>query len=152
MTMADDMETLVDIGVLSDLVGYHLRRATNVAIADFARAVGDSGMRQVLFGVLSIVERNPDINQGAVGRSLGIKRANMVALINELVEGGLLDRRVSTEDRRAFALRLTAKGRRVYEDSLARIREHEAALLADFTAEERALFIAMLSRVEANER
>jgi DNA-binding MarR family transcriptional regulator len=87
-----------------------------------------------------------------VGRSLGIKRANMVALINELVEGGLLDRRVSTEDRRAFALRLTAKGRRVYEDSLARIREHEAALLADFTAEERALFIAMLSRVEANER
>jgi DNA-binding MarR family transcriptional regulator len=152
MTMADDTETLVDIGVLSDLVGYHLRRATNVAIADFARAVGDSGMRQVLFGVLSIVERNPDINQGAVGRSLGIKRANMVALINELVEGGLLDRRVSTEDRRAFALRLTAKGRRVYEDSLARIREHEAALLADFTAEERALFIAMLSRVEANER
>jgi DNA-binding MarR family transcriptional regulator len=150
--MADDTETLVDIGVLSDLVGYHLRRATNVAIADFARAVGDSGMRQVLFGVLSIVERNPDINQGAVGRSLGIKRANMVALINELVEGGLLDRRVSTEDRRAFALRLTAKGRRVYEDSLARIREHEAALLADFTAEERALFIAMLSRVEANER
>lgn len=149
--MTDEAETLVDIGVLSDLVGYHLRRATNVAVADFMRAVGDTGMRQVLFGILSIVERNPDINQGAVGRSLGIKRANMVALINELVDGGLLDRRVSAEDRRAFALRLTAKGRRVYEESLARIREHEAALLSDFTAEERALLISMLSRVEANE-
>jgi DNA-binding MarR family transcriptional regulator len=151
MAMTDEAETLVDIGVLSDLVGYHMRRATNVAVADFIRAVGDTGMRQVLFGILSIVERNPDINQGAVGRSLGIKRANMVALITELVDGGLLDRRVSAEDRRAFALRLTAKGRRVYEDSLARIRAHEAALLSDFTAEERALLISMLSRVEANE-
>lgn len=149
--MTDEAETLVDIGVLSDLVGYHLRRATNVAVADFMRAVGDTGMRQVLFGILSIVERNPDINQGAVGRSLGIKRANMVALITELVDGGLLDRRVSAEDRRAFALRLTAKGRRVYEDSLARIRAHEATLLSDFTTEERALLISMLSRIEANE-
>jgi DNA-binding MarR family transcriptional regulator len=149
--MTDEAEALVDIGVLSDLVGYHLRRATNVAVADFMRAVGDTGMRQVLFGILSIVERNPDINQGAVGRSLGIKRANMVALITELVDGGLLDRRVSAEDRRAFALRLTAKGRRLYEDSLARIRAHEATLLSDFTAEERALLISMLSRIEANE-
>lgn len=149
--MTDEAEALVDIGVLSDLVGYHLRRATNVAVADFIRAVGDTGMRQVLFGILSIVERNPDINQGAVGRSLGIKRANMVALITELVDGGLLDRRVSAEDRRAFALRLTAKGRRLYEDSLARIRAHEATLLSDFTAEERALLISMLSRIEANE-
>lgn len=149
--MTDEAEALVDIGVLSDLVGYHLRRATNVAVADFIRAVGDTGMRQVLFGILSIVERNPDINQGAVGRSLGIKRANMVALITELVDGGLLNRRVSAEDRRAFALRLTAKGRRLYEDSLARIRAHEATLLSDFTAEERALLISMLSRIEANE-
>jgi len=151
MAMAEDAETPLDIGVLSELVGYHLRRATNVAVADFMRAVGDTGMRQVLFGILSIVERNPGINQGTVGRSLGIKRANMVALINELVDAGLLDRQVSAEDRRAFALNLTAKGRRAYDDCLARIRAHEDALLSDFSAEERALLIALLSRVEARE-
>lgn len=149
--MADENDAMADVGVLSELVGYHLRRATNVAVADFVRAVGELGMRQVLFGVLSIVERNPGINQGAVGRSLGVKRANMVSLVNELVDGGMLDRQVSTDDRRAFALNLTAKGRQVYADCLDRIRMHEDALLAGFSAEDRAALIVMLSRIEAAE-
>jgi len=147
----DDNEAGTDIGVLSELVGYHLRRAANVAIADFIRAVGDTGIRQVLFGVLSIVERNPGINQGTVGRRLSVKRANMVSLINELVDAGLVDRQISTEDRRAFSLSLTPKGRRTYEECLTRIRAHEDSLLADFSAEERATLIAMLGRIEARE-
>jgi len=149
--VAEEDDAKVDVGVLAELVGYHLRRASNVFSADFVRAMTDSGIRQVLFGVLSVVERNPGINQGSVGRSLGIQRANMVALITELVDRGLLDRRVSKEDRRAFSLTLTAEGKRVYRDCIERIRAHEAELLADFDARERGRLIALLSRIEARE-
>ena len=67
----------VGIGILGDLVGYHLRRASTVIGNDFAVALDGTRIRQVLFAILSIVKHNPGINQGAVGRALGIQRANM---------------------------------------------------------------------------
>lgn len=140
------------LGVLHDLVGYHLRRASNVFSSDFALAIDGTGMRQVLFAILSVVAANPDINQGAAGRALGIQRANMVLLINQLVDAGLLDRKTAREDRRAFALTLTQAGTDTLRDCRERIDAHEKRLLADFSAAERKTLIALLTRIEARER
>jgi DNA-binding MarR family transcriptional regulator len=142
----------VELGVLADLVGYHLRRASNVFGGDFARALTGTGMRQVLFGILSVVDANPGINQGAAGRVLGIQRANMVALINELVDDGWIDRKVAAEDRRAFALTMTPAGAKKLAECLIRIRAHEDEMLADLSAADRGRLIALLSKVEAKER
>lgn len=149
MTTEDDIASL---GVLGDLAGYHLRRASGAFAADFARALAGTGVRQVLFGILSVVSANPGINQGAVGRSLGVQRANMVSLINELVDQGLLLRRVSDEDRRAFALTMAPAGDTMLAECLARIRVHEEDMLSELSAAERATLIALLTKVEAKER
>lgn len=140
------------LGALESLAGYHLRRASGVFSNDFSRAIEGTGMRQVLFGILSVVGANKDINQGEVGRLLGIQRANMVALINQLVDAGLVDRQTATYDRRAFALNLTPAGDAMLKDCLARIEQHEQRMLAGFTAAERRTLIALLSRIEAQER
>jgi DNA-binding MarR family transcriptional regulator len=155
--MENDVATMpandgVELGVLEDLVGYHLRRASSVFAADFARALAGTEMRQVLFGVLSVVAANPGINQGAAGRVLGIQRANMVSLINQLVDQGLVERCAVDGDRRAFALRLTDTGEATLTKSLARIRKHEGELLADLHPEERATLVRLLGRIEARER
>lgn len=142
----------VELGALGDLAGYHLRRASGAFAADFARALAGTGMRQVLFGIMSVVAANPGINQGAAGRVLGIQRANMVALINELVDEGLIEREVSKEDRRAFSLTLSPKGRVVLDDCLAHIRVHEEEMLTDLSAADRVKLIALLTRIEAKER
>lgn len=142
----------VTIGNLDGLVGYHLRRASAVVGNDFSRALDGTGMRQVLFGILSIVNANPGINQGAVGRALGIQRANMVSLINELVDRNLLDRKTAAEDRRAFSLTLSPGGTAMFDDCLKRIRAHEDQLLSDLRPEERRALIDLLSRIEAKER
>jgi DNA-binding MarR family transcriptional regulator len=142
----------IDLGVLTKLAGYHLRRASGAFAADFARALDGTGMRQVLFGILSVVAANPGINQGAVGRSLGIQRANMVSLINELVDQKLVDRRVSKEDRRAFALLLSPLGQTRLEECMQRIRAHEEEMLADLNAADRSRLILLLTRIEARER
>jgi DNA-binding MarR family transcriptional regulator len=139
----------LEIGALSALVGYHLRRASGAFASDFSEAVAGTGMRQVLIGVLAIVDANPGINQGTVGVRLGIKRANMVALINELVERELVRREVASDDRRAFSLTTTAQGHAALADSLERIRLHEAKMLADFSEAERAMLIELLGRIEA---
>lgn len=126
-----------------------MRRASAVFANDFSRAVAGSGMRQVLFGILSIIAANPGINQGNVGRALGIQRANMVSLVNELADRGLVSREVAAEDRRALALRLTPAGEAAVAESLAQIRRHEERLLSDLSAEERAMLVALLGRIEA---
>ena len=142
----------VGIGILEDLVGYHLRRASTVVGNDFALALDGTRIRQVLFAILSIVKHNPGINQGAVGRALGIQRANMVSLINELVDRALVDRKTSSEDRRAFSLTLPGEGEAMFDDCVKRINAHEDSLLSDLSTDERALLIDLLSRIEAKER
>lgn len=148
---AADEEERVSLGVLPGLVGYHMRRASGVIGEDFARALEGTGVRQVLFGILSIVEANPGINQGTAGRMLGIQRANMVGPVNELVEHGWLDRQVDANDRRAFSLSLTKAGKEAFADALARIRAHEDRLMSDFSAAERSQLVELLSRLEARE-
>ena len=142
----------VTLGVLDGLAGYHLRRASGAVAADFHRALAGTGMRQVLFAILSVVAANPGINQGAVGRVLGIQRANMVALINQLVEAGSIERRTAANDRRAFALELTPAGLATMRECEGRIAAHEAAMLVDLAADERRTLIELLGRIEARER
>lgn len=140
----------IEIGILSELVGYHLRRAGNLASSDFDKAIGELGIRQSLFGILSIIRRNPGINQGMVGQCLGIQRANMVALINELVDRELVTRQTSSWDRRALALDLTDAGVVTYEECVARIRAHEQRLLAALRPGERRELIRLLEKVAAS--
>ena len=142
----------VSLGVLETLVGYHLRRASNAFGTDFSRALAGTGVRQVLLGILSVVAANPGANQGSVGRVLGIQRANMVALINDLVERGLIDRKVAEGDRRAFALTITDPGKALLETALGRIAVHEAEMLSDLSDAEREVLIDLLTRIEAKER
>jgi DNA-binding MarR family transcriptional regulator len=141
----------VAIGNLDGLVGYHLRRASAVIGNDYARVLDGTGIRQVLFAILSVVNANPGINQGAVGRALGIQRANMVSLINELVGRHLIDRETVPENRRAFSLTLSDSGSAMFTDCVTRINAHEDRLLSDLTARERETLIDLLSRIEAKE-
>jgi DNA-binding MarR family transcriptional regulator len=137
------------IGVLEELVGYHLRRSSGAFGADFHVAMEGTGLRQVLFGILSVVSSSPGTNQGTVGRLLGIKRANMVSLINELTDLGLLDRVADPQDRRALSLTITKAGAERLEEGLKRIRNHEKRMLADFTEGEKRILLELLRRIEA---
>ncbi|HEX8412311.1 MAG TPA: MarR family transcriptional regulator [Sphingomicrobium sp.] len=146
--MAADSEKALPVGPLESLVGYHLRRASSAFLTDFMRAMEGTGMRQVLIGILSIVAANPGINQGNVGRLLGIKRANMVALINELLERGLIKRANAKDDKRAFTLRLSEKGEAALAESLVRIRAHEAHMLKELNPDEQATLVVLLGRIQ----
>lgn len=106
-------------------------------------------MRQVLFGALSVISANPGINQGNIGRILGIQRPNMVALVNELTANGWVERIVDSVDRRAFTLNLTPEGKRAIEKTLALIHEHEERMLRDLSAQEQRTLIRLLSRIAA---
>jgi len=139
------------LGPLNNLLGYHLRRASAVLGGAFSSAVAGTGLRQVPFAILSVVAANPGIKQSSVGRALGIQRANMVALVNELVDSGLIERRPAEDDRRAFALVANAAGQDALHRFSQEILRQEAEVMADLSTAEQATLMSLLRRIEARE-
>jgi DNA-binding MarR family transcriptional regulator len=140
----------IDLGPLEGLVGYHVRRAAGSLRSDYDRTIDGTGMRQVLFGILSVVSANPGINQSSVACVLGIPRPNMVSFVNELIGRDLLARAVDSADRRAFTLTLTDAGASAMEEALERIAAHEARMLQGVSAEEHDRLIRILSQIRRN--
>lgn len=136
---------------LSGLVGYHIRRASNAMVADFAEQLQDFGIRPTQFAMLSILAENPGINQGMLGRTLAVQRANMVPLVSELMDRGLVERRDVPGDKRAFALHLTEDGDLMFDRCRKRIAAHERRMLSRLDEIERGWLIRLLARIDPDQ-
>lgn len=144
-----DQARSVDLGPLPSLIGYMLRRAQLAVYQDFHRRFAEAEIRPADYGVLMVVSKNPGLNQSAVGHVLGIKRSNLVPLVERLERRGLLERRPAVDDRRAYALLLTEKGNMVL-NRLDEIRAEQEASLRRQVGEGRVdALLDMLCRLSA---
>lgn len=109
---------------LESRLGYQLRRASAVMMADLSRELADLDLRPAEVTTLLVIAENPDCSQTEVGQALAIKRANMVPIISRLMERGLVDRR--RLDGRSHALTLTQEGMNVAGEAMKRIDAHES--------------------------
>ncbi len=109
---------------LESRLGYQLRRASAVMMADLSRELADLDLRPAEVTTLLVIAENPECSQTEVGQALAIKRANMVPIISRLMERGLVERR--RIDGRSHALTLTVQGRAFAKDAQDRIDRHEA--------------------------
>jgi DNA-binding MarR family transcriptional regulator len=109
----DEKREGVDYGPLDRRIGYLLRRAQIAVFKDFFAAFEVYDIRPGQYSILTVIERNPGLKQGEVSAALGIKRANFVAMIDELERRGLVRRDPAPHDRRSYALNLTDKGARL---------------------------------------
>jgi len=113
---------------LADSVGFLLRVASGVAQARLGARMDKLGLRQSLYSVLLIIDEEPGLKQQEVGQTLSIQQPNLVALINELVQRGLVARSVNSEDRRSYSLTLTPAGQTLLRQANSAHLENEQAL------------------------
>lgn len=135
------------LGVLSTLLGYHLRRAQVAAFQNFSEIVGSSELTPGQFGVLVVIDANPGLSQTRLGSALGIDRSTVVAVIDRLEARGLVVRRPSPHDRRSHALHLSEPGNAALQRVAERVRAHEKIIAGDLSDTELASLIALLDRV-----
>jgi DNA-binding MarR family transcriptional regulator len=95
--------------------------------------------------VLRNVAAQEGRTQASLSASLGVPASRIVGVVDELEERGLLQRRANLTDRRAHALRLTRKGRRVLDQVMSISREHEAEICAGLAESARLQLIELLS-------
>jgi DNA-binding MarR family transcriptional regulator len=138
----------LQLGELSELLGYSLKRAQLKVFEDFLRCVAPLQLTPAQFSVLLLLDRNPGRNQTEIASTLGILRPNFVAMLDGLESRDLCTRMRSTNDRRSHILVLTDKGRAV----LARAKKlvatkHEARLNALLGPTNRAALLTMLATI-----
>jgi DNA-binding MarR family transcriptional regulator len=81
----------------------------------FALALEPIGLKPQHFGVLTLIDTNPGSAQRELVERSMIDASSMVAVIDELEQMGLAERRPHPADRRKRAVYLTAKGRRTLQ-------------------------------------
>jgi DNA-binding MarR family transcriptional regulator len=138
----------LQMGELSELLGYSLKRAQLKIFEDFLRCVAPLQLTPAQFSVLLLLDRNPGRNQTEIANTLGILRPNFVAMLDGLESRDLCARMRSTHDRRSHILVLTDKGRAV----LARAKKlvaakHEARLSELLGSANRAALLGMLAKI-----
>ena len=138
----------LQMGELSDLLGYSLKRAQLKIFEDFLRCVAPLQLTPAQFSVLLLLDRNPGRNQTEIASTLGILRPNFVSMLDGLESRELCVRMRSANDRRSHVLMLTDKGRAI----LARAKKlvatkHEARLNELLGPEKREALLGMLARI-----
>jgi len=149
----DGVEAIVDgaaldMGELSELLGYSLKRAQLKIFEDFLHCVAPLQLTPAQFSVLLLLDKNPGRNQTEIANTLGILRPNFVAMLDGLESRDLCTRARSTNDRRSHILMLTDRGRAV----LARAKKlvatkHEARLNELLGPANRTALLEMLSKI-----
>jgi DNA-binding MarR family transcriptional regulator len=128
------------LAFLLSQVGIHAAR-------QFSERIAEVGLHPPLFRVLNLIDAGEGRSQQAIGEAIEVPPSRMVALVDELEQRGLVERRPHPTDRRVRALHLTAKGRR----TLARGREiaqaHEEELTKGMAAADRKRLTQLLQKI-----
>lgn len=137
---------VIAIGMLDELLGFHLRQAHDASFRAFARDSGDPRLKPGRFAAMMVIHNNPGITQVALSRAIARDKSSITPLIQELQRLGLVIRKPSPRDRRSTTLRLTAAGERMLAELLEHARAHDRQLDAVVGDRKREL-IALLRQI-----
>jgi DNA-binding MarR family transcriptional regulator len=124
-----------------------LHRAGQCAGFIFSGEVGSADLTPRQYTILAAVAREEGLSQTELVTRTGIDRSTLADVIRRLVQRGWLQRRRTSSDARAYAIRLTGAGRDVLtnaEPAAQRVDEKVLSVLSD---EERDRFMQDLSTI-----
>src|SRR3954467_13879155 len=94
------------------------------------RAYESSGLHPYHYAILLVLDAGSAETQGSIADALGYDRGQLVGLLDELEEHGLVERRRDPNDRRRHLVRLTSEGKRTLRRLRTLAKEIEDEFLA----------------------
>ncbi len=129
-----------------------LRLHQRAAVAMTARLKA-IGLSVPQFDLMSTLSEREGITQSELAQRLYVTKGNVSGLVDRLVEAGLVERRSIANDKRSYALHLTAEGRRLTQAGLSAQESFVMATLGQLPADDMAslekLMLAWRERVRA---
>jgi DNA-binding MarR family transcriptional regulator len=111
------------------------------------KAYEETGLHPYHHGILAVLGKRSLDTQGAIADALGYDRGQLVGLLDELEERGLVERRRDAADRRRHIVRITADGEKTLRRLRALSKQIEDDFLSPLSDEERAELHALLFRL-----
>jgi DNA-binding MarR family transcriptional regulator len=113
------------------------------------QAYENEGLRPYHHAILIALDEGSHETQGAIADALGYDRGQLVGLLDELEERGLVERRRDPNDRRRHLVQMTPDGKRTLRRLRALARELEDDFLEPLSDAERAKLHALLLKLAA---
>lgn len=134
-------------GALLESTGYLLARAGSESRRRFVDALARQRLTLAAYSVLMILGETSDITQRALGSAVSIDPRNLVPILDQLEERGLLTRARHAGDRRRHSVRLTTAGRAQLSKVATLGGRAEDELLRPLSATERKQLHSLLARL-----
>ena len=116
------------------------------------KAYEQEGLHPYHHAILLALDQGSHETQGAIADALGYDRGQLVGLLDELEEQGLVERRRDPNDRRRHLVQLTADGKRTLRRLRSIARELEDEFLDPLSETEREkLHVLLLKLAEKHE-
>jgi DNA-binding MarR family transcriptional regulator len=132
-------------------VAFLLAQLGHHATTLFAEQMATVGLTPPHAGILRVIGAEPGRSQQALSTGLGMLPSRVVVYVDELEERGYVERRRNPDDRRLYALYLTASGKNLMRKVSELARQHEHRLTAGLDAEQRSTLRNLLATVAAQQ-
>lgn len=117
----------------------------------FAEALEPLGIAPREFLLLRFVAASAGRSQQSLAERLGVPPSRMVALVDELEERGLVERRADLDDRRVRGLHLTKRGQATAERASEVAIDYEMKLCSSLAEGEREQLIDLLQKIQGDQ-
>ncbi len=136
----------IDYGVLTELVGFWVRRAEVRALQSFHQHLARWEVSPTEVATLIIVESNPGLSQIELAGALNTDQSTVVSPLDRLEKRGLIRRTRLARDRRYQVLHLTKTGSATVREIKKALAEHHGHLTEGFSDQERRTLMDLLRR------
>jgi len=138
----------LSLGVLSDVLGYHVAQAAVTTYGTFESHIGQPhGLRKVEYSLLMLLLANGPLTPKRLGQALALSAPNLTLLLDRLQGRGLIRRERSATDGRSQNIVLTDDGRRLADATAAAAGPMERELDDRLSRAERLMLIELLRKV-----
>ena len=133
--------------MLTGLPSWLLTQSAQHAHRLVSDGFGAVGARGYHYRALTALDQDGPVSQADLGRRSAIHLSDLVATINELADGGYVERAPDPTDRRRNVITITAAGRRHLRRLEKQIGRIQDELLAPLTPEERSQLTGLLRKL-----
>ena len=144
--MARSVSSDIEVAEFAGQLFFRLWRASHMLTAETLNSIG---LTPALFALLNVLGARDGSIQQQLSLDMGIDPSAMVKLINELENAGLAERRRRPNDRRAWEVAITPKGRRTLVRARQLASQIEDQVLGGLTAADRRQLLTLLHKALA---
>lgn len=124
-----------------------LHRAGQCAGDVFEAETSDTNLTPRQFAVLSTVAQEEGLSQTDLVERTGVDRSTLADIVRRMLKKGLLQRRRTKEDARAYAVRLTEEGWRILRASEPLVKMVDDKILSALPPKNRDQFLSDLAMI-----